>query len=193
MSDLALKPQRDERGRLLPGGPSANPKGRPRSGLALAEAIRRRIDPEEWVDELWSIARGVPRRPELRTADGSGSTVTYEPVAVKIRDRVAALSLLASYGFIKPPQQVEVSQPGGAQVDFSRLSAAEFAVLDRLIERAATDEPSPAAEPGPPTSTVLRRRGGAISSAIAGCAPPVDHDGGCATELGLPCSCGGGG
>lgn len=122
-------------GKFLPGRPSANPHGRPRSGLALSEAIRRRVDPNELVDIAFSIARGIVPRPLLEGRE-AGGVVTFVPEVVEMSHRMAALNWLARYGYIPPPQQLEVSGGERRAIDFSRCSAEQIAALDGILDSA---------------------------------------------------------
>lgn len=42
---------------MVPGGPSINPKGRPKLGHALSECVRARVDPEDLVGFLVRIVK----------------------------------------------------------------------------------------------------------------------------------------
>lgn len=64
-------------------GQSGNPRGRPRSGLAFAERVRERIDPDLVIDLA------------LRVAEDEELSPT---------ERLATLWPLIDRGFIKPPQ-----------------------------------------------------------------------------------------
>ncbi|MCW5803461.1 MAG: hypothetical protein KIT31_13840 [Deltaproteobacteria bacterium] len=96
-------------------GQSGNPKGRPPKGSALAEAIRRRVDP----DELAQIALGLARSGE------SEST------------RIAALNWLATAGYVKPAERHEIAVArAGDDDDFERsldgLSLEQLEQLEQL-------------------------------------------------------------
>lgn len=78
------KPKRPGNPRWLP-GVSGNPKGRPRSGLAFAERVRERVDPDLIIDLAMQVA-----------ADETLSPST----------RLAALWPLIDRGFIKPPTTI---------------------------------------------------------------------------------------
>lgn len=69
-------------------GVSGNPRGRPALGLALAQAIRDRVDPHELADAMLEIVR-----------DRSGAA----------RDRVAAFVALADRAWPRLPVAVEVT------------------------------------------------------------------------------------
>lgn len=67
-------------------GETGNPKGRPRSGNALTEAIRRKVNVDDFLDDLIRIAKESP----------SDQT------------RLRAMEILSSLGWKKPAQVVEV-------------------------------------------------------------------------------------
>src|SRR5262245_3558945 len=88
MSDHATTPvKRLSGGRYAPGS-SGNPKGRPRSGLALAETIRAKVDPEAVVELVLRLA-----------SDES----------VPLKDRLAALLPWMAAGYLRPPTATAVS------------------------------------------------------------------------------------
>lgn len=96
-------------------GESGNPGGRPRSGLAFAERIRERIDPDRVIDKVEAI---------LNDPDASH------------KDVMAAAAFLKDSGYLKPPVMT-VELAGGAsqgvRYDFDALPDAEReALLDRL-------------------------------------------------------------
>ena len=66
-------------------GQSGNPKGRPRSGLAFAERVRERIDPDLVIDLALRVA--------------ADETISAER-------RLEALLPLIDRGFIKPPTTI---------------------------------------------------------------------------------------
>jgi len=85
------------RGRPFAPGNCANPHGRPRTGLALAEYIRQQggEDGRRWVDRLVSIAEGTDRRlalaaTELLIARGYG-----RPVDTTVNINATALESLS--------------------------------------------------------------------------------------------------
>lgn len=83
-----LKPTATTRqpdGRWLPGA-TGNPKGRPRKGSSLAEAIRAKVDPAALVEIALAIAQDKAS-PALQ---------------------LQALQFLAGAGFVKPEQRHEV-------------------------------------------------------------------------------------
>lgn len=95
-------------------GRSGNPRGRPPSGLALAEKIRETIDPREMAE----IAIGFLR-------DESVST----------RDRISMWNALAERGWVKPPQQHEVTVAQVPVFDYDALSGDELRTLERLMAK----------------------------------------------------------
>lgn len=126
---------RDTMGRFAPGF-SGNPKGRQKNAFALTELIRKRLDLDQLFDIAWSLARGVvPRTYDAR--DSNGTTVTFEPMVVKPRERLAALNFLAQYGGFKPPDRFEVTSPEARSVDFGRLAPDQLGEFERLLSLAA--------------------------------------------------------
>jgi hypothetical protein len=123
-----------------PKGVSGNPKGRPRSGLSLAERIREKVDPDELIDIALEIARGndviVRDKDGSVILDGDGMPIIRAP---EPKDRINALNFLAERGWIKPPVQLELDAPDTAPqgLDFSRLSDDELDHLEGLLSRAA--------------------------------------------------------
>lgn len=104
-------------------GESGNLKGRPRSGNSLAEAIRRKLDPDDVVEKLWEIAQTSP----------SDQT------------RLRAMEILLSSGYKKPAQVIEV----GPADPFEDMSEEELrALIDQddaqIAELEAGSEPNPA-------------------------------------------------
>lgn len=142
------KPLRDERGRLLP-GQTANAKGRPRSGLALAEMIREHQDPLEMIRVAQSWMRGEPmikdvdylrRRAEARArgeADPPIEGVEVQWPSDALRN--AAINWLADHGWQKPVQVTEltVGQGPGSVMDMTRLSQEDLDLLEALQAKAA--------------------------------------------------------
>jgi len=98
MSNL-LKPVR---GRQWPPGTSGNPKGRPRSPLALAERIREGMDPGKLVE----LANKV-------MADES----------IPAMQRLQALSPVYLMGFAKLPDRHEVVSVNVPQIEAQRVLA----------------------------------------------------------------------
>jgi hypothetical protein len=85
-------------------GKSGNPKGRPRTGLALAERIRERLDPDMILDLAARVA-----------ADET----------IPVDKRLDALLRLAVLGYVRPPTGVAIDArftgDGGARLDWTRL------------------------------------------------------------------------
>lgn len=115
-------------------GQSGNPKGRPRSGLAFAERVRERIDPDLIIDlavrvaadetlspktrleALWPlIDRGFIKPPTTIAAQVQTTTTTRDWSAVPLEERRA---LLAQLRGVRPALEHRVSDPkvldGGA-------------------------------------------------------------------------------
>lgn len=95
-------------------GQSGNPKGRPRSGMALAEALREL--PLESVVE------------RVKKALGSSDD----------RDALAAATFVANHGYSKPESKHELTLNQGkpAAYDHQRLTEAEQQTLHVLLAKA---------------------------------------------------------
>lgn len=106
-------------------GQSGNPNGRPRSGLALAEAIRERVDPHKVID---LVVRHL------------------EDEDVPVAQRLAAVLPWMHSGFLKPPTSSSLDITSGAERDLSHLSTAELTEMLARIEGRPTDPES--SEPG---------------------------------------------
>jgi hypothetical protein len=143
---------RDERGRLLPGCPANNPRGRPKTGLALAEAVREHVDPAELVRLALDLARGLPAVRDLehlrkkKEAERAGLEPPpiegVEVVWPSHADRMSALTFLADRGWSKPVAISEVSLGVSAgapapTMDYSKLSQAELDALEAISAKAA--------------------------------------------------------
>lgn len=148
-------------------GVSGNPKGRPKSGLALADMIRERLDPEtmrEFVAFVINIAFGRPVElvgewfQACRAARQRGEPPPPRPTQVEtiqpdIGDMQRAWDFLATWGFQKPTQVLEIN--GGAEapaLDYSKLSPAELDQLEASLRKAAGMAPAPA---GPNVAAAL--------------------------------------
>lgn len=127
-------------------GQSGNPAGRPRSGQAVAEYIRKLAgdDAREYVDELHALAT----RPHNN-----------------VKARLAAIGLLLERGYGKPPQELELT---GAitqlsESDVSRLSNEDIAALLSILARmSGADVPrETAALPAAPELEAPAAEGGA--------------------------------
>lgn len=129
-------PQKPRGGPFRPGpDPRRYKGGRPRSGLALAERIRRRVDLDELVDLAIDIARG--RAIAVETVDG---VKTKQVVIPKTSDRVAALNFLAERGFVKPPTTIAIDQGGKPPIDFGRLTDDQLDQYEQLLAVAAGEK-----------------------------------------------------
>lgn len=118
--------QRQARGRYAP-GTTGNAAGRPRSGLALAEAIRRRVDPERILDLV-----------DRLLADET----------VPVADRLAAVLPWMGAGYLKPPTTaaVAIETQGAPQLDWSRVPlATRLALLEAIKSARALDAGAPPA------------------------------------------------
>lgn len=124
------------------GCPSPNPAGRPRTGLALSEAIRARLDPDtlnELITVALDVALGRPlsrdvewvrenaarrRRNEPPLPPPANGMVEQPSIA----EQMKAMEWLATWArFEKAPTQLEVSP--GPQYDAAALSTEELRAL----------------------------------------------------------------
>ena len=111
-------------------GQSGNPKGRPRTGNALAERVRALVDPDEIVEFAASRLRG-------HTKDGL-------EIAVQEKDRQWAAGFLRDAGYSKPLQQIEVSTPSLAEAaDIRKLSTEELVAIAGADQDAPVDDDVP--------------------------------------------------
>ena len=95
-------------------GTSGNPRGRPRTGLALAEKIREMVDPAELVGIVLAIARdpGAP-----------------------VKHRLAAVTLLADRGWSKPPVAIEI-EASTTEIDVLAMTPRErHEEIERLLAK----------------------------------------------------------
>lgn len=112
-------------------GESGNPRGRPPTGMALAERIRERVDLDELIDIALEIARGKGIQIGL---DENGDPMIAIP---RPSDRLAAIGFLCDRGYPKPPAMLDVDlHRDGPPVDFSRLSAEELVTFETLLTTA---------------------------------------------------------
>jgi hypothetical protein len=95
-------------------GKSGNPRGRPPTGLALAEKIRETIDPKEMAEIAVAFLRDERNH---------------------VRDRISMWNALAERGWVKPPQQHEVVVAPMPTFDYDALSTDELRTLERLISK----------------------------------------------------------
>lgn len=128
------------------GGPSPNPKGRPRVGLALADAIRRRMSPDTLIDLA------------LRLAGDE---------TVSVADRVAALLPLYDRGYVRPPTatllRLETEEVAPAR-DYSRLTLDQRRTLLALHRAAALP------------AGATNGDGAAEALVVVGTSAPLDRD-----------------
>ncbi len=106
-------------------GVSDNPRGRPRAGLALAEKIRELVDPGELVGMLLGIAR--------------------DP-AVAVKQRLAAISMLADRGWSKPPMAVEIEAPPDQLDPLAMTPLEREAEIELLLKKRADAKAARAAQ-----------------------------------------------
>lgn len=91
-------------------GVSGNPRGRPRKGNALTDAVRVGADPDELVDIALDLAR-------------NGQTEST---------RVSALTWLRDSGYTRPAERHEVAVGSPDEDDGDALAIATDAELDQL-------------------------------------------------------------
>jgi hypothetical protein len=135
------------------GAPSLNPKGRPRTGLALAETIREVVDGNvrrELVYLVLDVAfgRGVCIDTEYleacAKARAAGEPMPPRPpnaqvVQPSMGEMQRAQEFLATWGFQKPAATLELGPLGGSDdraLDMGRLSDAELTALEELHAKA---------------------------------------------------------
>ncbi len=123
----------------IKGGPSPNPNGRPRAGLALAERIRERVEPDVLIDFMLQVISG-----QVVNADQTTSFTTIE-------QRGAAVKFLAEHGWIKPPTQIETGALGNMP-DLSAMTPEQLVSMEDVLRAAANG----ASLPGMPSESVLR-------------------------------------
>ena len=113
---------------MVKGGPSLNPRGRPRRGLSLAEAMRERFPLQRICDLAEELATG---------ADDD-------------RVRMQALSFIADRAHGKAPQVVKFESDDGDEFNLSGVPVerqiALLGALDALDEIAVTSEADEAVE-----------------------------------------------
>ncbi len=106
---------RDAHGHWAKGNPG-NPKGRPRAGLAFAERVRERIDPDLVIDLAMRVA-----------CDESLSPI----------ERLRELWPLIDRGFIKPPTTIAAQlETTTRSRDWSQLPLEERRQMLEMIRRA---------------------------------------------------------
>ena len=147
MSEV-LKPHRWHKGQ-----PSANPKGRPRTGYALAEMVREVAGApavmRDMLHMMLDVAFGRPVCIEASYVNAcaearrAGQPMPPRPpsgecIQPTLAEMQRAWEFLASWGFKKPAQEVEVTGASGdAPINLARLSDAELAQLEKLQLKAA--------------------------------------------------------
>jgi hypothetical protein len=88
------------------GGASPNPKGRPRTGMALAEYFRRHTD----VAELHALAMSIARGEGISLERDDRGRALPGPVSIPTaRDRIAAMTFVRDTGFFKPATMIGVA------------------------------------------------------------------------------------
>jgi len=129
MSDRSVKKRGNPN--WIKGGPSPNPKGRPRTGMALAEYFRRHTD----IAELHAIAISIARGEGVSLERDERGRAMPGPVSIPTaRDRLAAMTFIRDTGFFKPAQLVGVShvEPDdlGGGIDYDALPTEQ---MDEVI------------------------------------------------------------
>lgn len=136
------------------GGASPNPKGRPKTGLALAETIRGRLERSDaraltdLVELALDVAMGRPviidtdwirAAAEARARGEPEPPRKGEAIQPTMAEMQRAWDWLAQWGYRKPPTDVEVTDSSGETkvFDYDRLSDAELAELERMQRKAA--------------------------------------------------------
>ena len=117
------------------GCPSPNPKGRPRTGLSLAEAVRRQTDPDEVAQLAIDIIRGKAIRV---TRDG---VPTGEWIVPRMSDVTKVLDWLRDTGYIKPPTTIAIGvDDSKSRLDFSLLTEEQLDAYVGLLAVAAGEK-----------------------------------------------------
>lgn len=115
-------PKRDDKGRLLPGGPSLNAGGDP-SWLRDVRA-KLRAGSADAAEYLVRVVNG--KEVTVHTnADGEDVEVPVQP-----RDRIAAAKVIFEYTVPKPKQEVEVNASTGETSELRREVLTILAGLD---------------------------------------------------------------
>jgi hypothetical protein len=135
------------------GGPSPNPLGRPRTGLAFAERLRERVDPDVAIDLLLQFA--------------TDDTVSAER-------RLATMLPWLAAGYMRPPTTIDASVTSHeppSDYNLDALSVDERRTLAALLAKARVTDPS-AADAKPSDVAVVDDNGsGARLSAGTGGEP----------------------
>lgn len=130
------------------GAPSANPKGRPPTGMAWAEWTReiaseahpmaRGAIGQEVIRACCEIAMGLPiprdkeylrRRAEAHARGEPPPPYEGEMVVPTLADQLRAGEVLRSWGFRLPPQEIELTS-GGAKSEYAAVPASDLAKLE---------------------------------------------------------------
>jgi hypothetical protein len=142
---------------MVKGGPSLNPKGRPRTGFALAEMIRERLGQPGVMKQLTELAIDVALGRavcidadwlrECGEARDRGDVPPPRPkhgeaTQPTIADQQRAWEWLCKYGGFTPPTQLELSGPGAKPIDLTRLSPGEMDALELTLRKAAGEIPA---------------------------------------------------
>lgn len=93
-------------------GESGNPKGRPKLGCTLTDAIRGTVDPWEWAAVTWKAAK---------------------------KGSVQALEVLADRGWGKAPIHIMLQATTQAY-DLDKLTNDELTIFEALVEKMENDK-----------------------------------------------------
>lgn len=109
------KPKRRGNPNMRKGMPSINPKGRPRSGLAFAERVRERVDPDKIIDAVLEVLEN----------------------AEKPSERLQAATFLRDSAYAKPPTATAIQLTTGneeqSQYNFGAMPLEKrIAILDAI-------------------------------------------------------------
>lgn len=133
------------------GGPSPNPAGRPKTGLALAEWIRAEGDKPECgkflVHLMWRVATGrsVPIDEEFlqeylaALANGDELPPIRGQILVPdLGEMMRAAEWLADRAYNKPTQEHIITASNAPQLDYGKLTDEELARLEDLHQKMLT-------------------------------------------------------
>lgn len=163
------------------GAASPNPRGRPRTGFALAEKIRERVDP----DMIISIA-GQYLALAGKFVDNEKNPLR-DRVAVALQ-RFSAVLALADRGYMRPVSTVAIAAVTTPEIDLGHLSDDELRLrlawlrgehVDRHRDPLTADarELGPAVRPPPTTPAIASAKPGPATATPA-LHPELDHDSG---------------
>lgn len=165
-TDAIVKPLRDAKGRLLPGSPTMNPKGRPPTGLAWAEWTReiaaetnphaRGTLAQEVIRSCFEIAMGlpIPRDKEYLRKRAAAFAAGEQPPAYEgefvtptLAEQMRAQELIRGWGFRAPPQELEVTA-NGTTTQSVIMPKDELEKLERELAAAVSADRSQGSDQG---------------------------------------------